>query len=324
MQRIADELNAAGVRTVNGRLFTSKLLNNLFKNRDYIGEYCYAGHVILGGMPQIVDDVTFDEMQKMFAMNRHRGAKTKTELAAMSSEAPDYWLTAGWLRERCGAPMEGVSGTSKTGRKYRYYYCLNQRKKQCTAKPVRKDLIEDRVTLIVESFLENTQMLASLAVDMADHYRQTHGRAREILNGLESRRNDVESKLANFVNAIAMGIMNQSAAAAMASLEEQKQELDAAIQAEHVKAALFEDEASIGAFYKRFARETMGSRETRDLLFEYFIDKIFVGDKTLTIASWFFDGGQAITLDDLPEAKQTGEVLNIEFDTSPSGGAAGN
>ncbi|MEE8703351.1 hypothetical protein [Bifidobacterium crudilactis] len=84
---------------------------------------------------------------------------------------------------------------------------------------------------------------------------------------------------------------------------------------------LFEDEASIGAFYKRFARATMDSRETRGLLFEYFIDRIFVGDKTLTIASWFFDGGQAIALDDLPEAKQTGEVLNIEFDTSPSGGA---
>ncbi len=202
-----------------------------------------------------------------------------------------------------------------------YHYCLNHRRKQCTAKPVRKDLIEDRVTLIVESFLEDTEMLASLAVDMADHYRQTHGRAREILDGLESRRNDVESKLANFVNAIVMGIMNQSTAAAMASLEEKKQELDAAIQAEHVKAALFEDEASIGAFYKRFARATMDSKETRDLLFEYFIDRIFVGDKTLTIASWFFDGGQAITLDDLPEAKQTGEVPNIEFDTSPSGGA---
>jgi hypothetical protein len=46
--------------------------------------------------------------------------------------------------------------------------------------------------LIVESFLEDTEMLASLAVDMADHYRQAHGRAREILDGLESRRNDVE------------------------------------------------------------------------------------------------------------------------------------
>lgn len=121
-----------------------------------------------------------------------------------------------------------------------------------------------------------------------------------------------------------MGIMNESTAQAMASLEEQKKELDAAIQAERVKATLFEDEASIGTFYKRFARATMDSKETRDLLFDYFIDKIFVGAKTLTIASWFFDKGTAITFDNLAEAKQTGEVLNIEFNTSPSGGAAGN
>ena len=71
----------------------------------------------------------------------------------------------------------------------------------------------------------------------------------------------------------------------MAALEEQKKELDAAIQAEHIKATLFEDEASIGAFYQRFAHATMDTRETRELLFEYFIDKIFVGATTLTIAS---------------------------------------
>lgn len=299
-------------------------LNKLLKNRAYIGEYCYAGHVIAGGMPQIVDDATFDEVQKMFALNKRRGAKTKAELAAMSDTAPDYWLTGRLVCERCGAPMEGVSGTSKTGRKYRYYYCLNQRRKRCTAKPVRKDLIEGRVAEIVESFLEDTEMLTSLAVDMADHYRRTHGRAQGILTGLESRRDEVEAKLANFVKAIAMGIMNESTAQAMASLEEQKKELDAAIQAERVKATLFEDEASIGTFYKRFARATMYSKETRDLLFDYFIDKIFVGAKTLTIASWFFDKGTAITFDNLAEAKQTGEVLNIEFNTSPSGGAAGN
>lgn len=153
MHKIAEGLNASGVRTVNGRQFTAKTLNKLLKNRAYIGEYCYAGHVIAGGIPQIVDDATFDEVQKMFALNKRRGAKTKAELAAMSDMAPDYWLTGRLVCERCGAPMEGASGTSKTGCTYRYYYCLNQRRKRCTAKPVRKDLIEGRVAEIVESFL---------------------------------------------------------------------------------------------------------------------------------------------------------------------------
>ncbi len=212
--------------------------------------------------------------------------------------------------------MEGVSGTSQTGRKHRYYYCLNQRKKKCTAKSVRKDEIEERVAAVVESFLDDTEMLASLAVDMASHYRETHERGRDVLEGLEARRKDVEAKLGNFVKAIAMGIMNESTAEAMSSLEQQKKELDAAIQAEHVKAILFEDEAWIGTFYQRFAHATMAP-QTRDLLFEYFVDKIFVGAATLTIASWFLDHGAEFTLDDLNEMKETGEVLNVEFNTSP-------
>ena len=324
MQQIADQLNAAGVRTVNGYRFTSKTLNKLLKSRAYIGEYSYAGHVVEGGMPQIVDEETFDAVQKMFTAHKRRGAKTKAELAAMGDEAPDYWLTGRLFCERCGASMEGVSGTSKTGRKYRYYYCQNQRKKKCAAKPVRKEAIEARVVQLVEGFLQDTAMLASLAVDMAAHYRETHARGAEVLEALEARRKDVEAKLANFIKAIAMGIMNESTAEAMASLEEQKKELDSAIQAERVKATLFEDEASIGAFYQRFAHATMDTAETRDLLFEYFVDKIFVGVDTLTIASWFFDRGAEIRFEDLAEAQQAGEVLNVEFDTSPRGGGGGN
>ncbi len=322
MQKIADELNAAGVRTVNDRRFTPKTLNKLLASRAYIGEYSYAGNVIDGGMPQLVDVATFEDVQKRFAVNKRRGAKTKAELSALGDDAPDYWLTGRLFCERCGGPMEGVSGTSKTGRIYRYYYCLNQRKKACTAKSVRKDQIEDRVVEIVESFLDDVEMLASLAVDMAHHYRETHARGQDVLKGLEARRSDVEAKLANFVKAIAMGIMNDTTAQAMASLEEQKKELDAAIQAERVKATLFEDEASIKAFYQRFAHATMDTPETRDLLFDYFVDKIFAGAKTLTIASWFFNGGAEITHEDLAEARKKGEVS--EFDTSPRGGDGGN
>ena len=38
-----------------------------------------------------------------------------------------------------------------------------------------------------------------------------------------------------------------------------------------------------------------------DLLFEYFIDKIFGGATTLTITSWFFNHGAEFALADLDE-----------------------
>lgn len=76
-----------------------------------------------------------------------------------------------------------------------------------------------------------------------------------------------------------MGIINETTAGAMRALEERKAELDTAIQAEHVKVALHEDETSIGAFYQRFAKARVDEPEVRDLLFEYFIDKIWVGPR---------------------------------------------
>lgn len=244
----------------------------------------------------------------------------------MGDDAPDYWLTGHLWCERCGAPMEGVSGTSKTGRKHRYYYCLNQRKKRCTAKPVRKDDLEARVVQIVEGFLEDTEMLASLAVDMADHYRATHGRREAALEALEAQRRDAEKKLANFIKAIGMGIFNEDTQAAMEALRAQKDELETAIQTERVKAVLAEDESSIGAFYARFAKATMDTVETREQLLGYFVDKIFVSAETLSIASWFYEHGTEITHDNLVQAKETGDVLTLsrEFDTSPSGGDGGN
>lgn len=191
------------------------------------------------------------------------------------------------------------------------------------AEAVRKEQLESRVASIVESFLDNTEMLASLAVDMSDHYQRSHGQGQEMLKGLESRRNEVEAKLANFVKAIGMGIINDSTQEAMATLEEQKKELNAAIQAEHVKESLFEDEASIGTFYRRFAHATMGDAETRELLFDYFVDKVFVGADSLTVASWFFDHSETKIQGVHVDPKEAGEALNIEFVTSPSGGDGG-
>ena len=332
MQKICDQLNAQGIRTTRGYRFTPKNLNKMLKNRAYIGEYAYGGYIHENGMPRLVDDLTFDEVQRRFAINKRRGAKTKAELAAQGENAPDYWLTGRAYCLTCGGPMEGVSGTSKTGKTYRYYYCLNQRKKKCLAKTVRKDEIEVRIEEIVASFLADPEMLASLAVDLADHYQKTHGRGDDVLKALEARRADVEKKLANFVRAISQGIFNDTTAEAMCSLEEQKRELDAAIQAEHVKATLYEDKASIGAFYKRFAEATIDTPETRDQLFEYFVDKVFIGREQIIIASYFHDSAAPIEFEDLEEAltsgHRAGEVRTYarkrEFDTSPSGGDGGN
>ena len=78
------------------------------------------------------------------------------------------------------------------------------------------------------------------------HYRETHARGRTSSRGRRPA-GSVEAKLANFVKAIAMGIMNDARAQAKDPMQEQK-------KAEWVKATLREDQASIRTSYQRIAR----------------------------------------------------------------------
>ncbi|WP_455134776.1 hypothetical protein [Schaalia cardiffensis] len=88
---------------------------------------------------------------------------------------------------------------------------------------------------------------------------------------------------------------------------------------------LDKDEVSIGAFYQRFAEATIDTSETRDQLFEYFVDKIFIGRDQIVIASYFHDSARPIEFNDLEEALISGhrarEVRTYarkrEFDASP-------
>ena len=72
--------------------------------------------------------------------------------------------------------------------------------------------------------------------------------------------------------------------------------------------------------------------ETHDQLFEYFVDKIFIGRDQIVIASYYHDSAQPIEFEDLHEALRSGDrsgevrtyARKQEFDTSPSGGDGGN
>lgn len=88
----------------------------MLTKRAYIGEYYSKLKVIPGGMPQLVDDETFEVVHRRMTVNKRRGARTKAQLSALADDAPDYWLTGRMYCRNCGASMQGVSDTSKTGK----------------------------------------------------------------------------------------------------------------------------------------------------------------------------------------------------------------
>lgn len=309
MVDIVNSLNAQGVRTNRGVKFSINTVTKILKNRAYIGEYHFGEYVIPGGMPGLVDPATFDKVQTKLIRNKRSGSQRRAVM--QTEEAPRYWLTGKLFCGECGASMQGVSGTSKTGAKYYYYSCKKQRAKVCRKKPVRKEWIEKVVTNVLTALLDDTELIASIAVDAADYYK-TNYRDTGYLESLEAERKNVEKALNNFVKAIEAGIYNDATQKRMLELEEEKSSLTEAIEAEKIRKALCADEHSIQAYFDKYLHVDLNDPETRDAVLEYFIDKIFVYDDNIIITSWLSDDKTDIPFDLLNKELQNAK--NEVFD----------
>ena len=318
MQTICDELNAQGLRTTRGAKFGVKTMNKMLQNRAYIGEYRHGDIVVEGGMPVLVDEETFEKVQRKFAENKRKGSQRARGMD--ENDVPRYWLTGKVYCGKCGNTLQGVSGTSGTGRTYYYYYCSAQRRKQCTLKKVRKEKLEDAVTMILRSILHDSENLMSLAVDAAAYYEKNY-RDTGYLDGLEAKRREVEKSLANLVKVIESGLISETVTERLVQLEEQKRALNEAIEAENIRAALCEDEHTIKAYFEKFLHADFDNPETRDQVLEYFVDKIYLTDDGLVVTSWYSEDRTEVTWDMLygedgnPFVK--GEA--VKFDCFPFG-----
>lgn len=318
MQSICDEFNEAGLRTSRGNPFGVKTMHRMLKNRAYIGEYRHGEFVVPGGMPALVDEETFDRAQKRLAENKRKGSQRARGMD--EDGAPRYWLTGKLYCGECGETMQGVSGTSKTGRTYYYYYCSAQRKKLCTKKKVKKDWIEDLVTDVLRYIIDDSENLMSLAVDAAVYYKE-HYKETGYLESLEARRKEVEKGIANLMKAIEGGALSDTLIERLNQLEAQKASLNDAIQAENVKVSLCEDEHSIKAYFEKFLHADFDNPETRDKILEYFVDKIYLYDEKLVVTSWYSEDKTEITWDMLKGADGDPFVKGeaAEFDCFPLG-----
>jgi DNA invertase Pin-like site-specific DNA recombinase len=130
---LIEDLDRRGVRTkrlrlVDGRIrggirFGTGALAHLLKNRFYIAEVAYRGHIHRGGHPPIVDRELFEAVQVRLADNT-------VERRARLRGSPS--LLAGRLFDDRGNPMS-PSHTRKDGVRYRYYVSqaiLQQRKSE--------------------------------------------------------------------------------------------------------------------------------------------------------------------------------------------------
>jgi len=304
LAEISKELHEQGVAATLERKFTIESLRAILHNEAYIGIYKRCGFVIEGGMPTIVTQEIFDKVQKRFDENKRKGTQRAKELGG--DEAPRYWLTGKLFCGECGSGMQGISGTSHTGKIHYYYSCAEYRRKKCKKRNIRKDIIEKTVADFLVDILGDTANRAGLAVDAADYYKERYTNTGYI-DSLKAEKKETEKKLSNIVKAIERGTISDIILKRLAELEVQDKALAETIATEQIKKDLTEDEHSIQAYFEKYSDVDIDKREMREELLDYFIDKIYVYEDHLDITGWFTGDKQTIAW---------GELANVDFESS--------
>ena len=285
MQKICDMLNSEGRKTLLGNKFTINSIRTILHNDAYIGYYRYSDVVIEDGMPKIISKELFEEAQKKLAHNKKFGAQNARGLD--DNEEPRFWLTGKLYCGECGDSMQGTSGRSHTGTKYYYYSCNDHHKGKkgngCKKRDVKKQWIEDIICKVLSEFLQNTENLASLAVDLADYYKKEHA-DKHYLESLQADLKTTESALKNVIKAIMAGASGETINSELNKLESQKKALMEAIEVEKAKSHVLE-EHTIHEFFEKFKNADMNDVENRDIVLNYFVDKIYLYDDRILITS---------------------------------------
>lgn len=285
--QICETLNAQGIRTSRGVPFNKNSLRKMLQNKRYIGVYTYKDKEIPGGMPRIIEDDLFYQVQEIMGKNKKAPAHAKAR--------QEYLLTTKLFCGKCRDMMTGIKGNSHTGRAYYYYKCNSAKQKKCNKKAVQKDYIED---LVIEECRKqltpaNIDKIAREVVALCEREKDTSG-----LKRIEKLIRENERKQRNLMNAVSE--------CEIESVRKSLYEEISRISAEHdaLKSEYAIEKAGtvsltiteVKFFLSQLRKGNIDDISYRKTLINVFVNAIYLYDDRVVI--FFNSGDKPVTVDD--------------------------
>ena len=306
MKEIKDHLNDLGVTTVRGKPADLNFVSGILHNRKYIGEYKYRDIIVPDGIPALVPQDLFERVQEKMEKNKKAPARHKAE--------DDYLLTTKLFCGTCRSFMVGESGTSAAGgRKYHYYRCVNTKKrKTCDTKhkSIRKEPLETAVVMAVKEMIMDDDFVEYFA-DLA---MELQGKESSELPALRKQLSDTEKGIENMLNAIQMGIINDSTKRRLDELEAAKQKLELSIIREEIRKPVFSRD-QIRFFITQFRSLDISTLEGRRRLIDGFVNSIVVYDDHILVTINYKDKAKRISFKEIESSDLSslgGPMKNLE------------
>ena len=274
---IARDLNKRGIKTARGGSFGKNSFQSILRNERYKGTYIYADMKFPNAIPRIVSDELFDEVQAILGHKEKRGHRPAIE---------DYLLSGKLFCGHCKDQMIGTSGTSHTGKIYRYYTCNNSPKK-CDKKNVKKEFLEP---LVLETC---RQMLTDDIIDsvvLAIIEQNERDQETPVIVKLQDEIKDMEKRIERLLDQIEEGSGSTSLGERLAQRELELENLRKQLKREEGKQRKI-DPVLARHFLEGIRSSRVESTDYDKLLVNAFIDRIYLYDDHFRILLNHSDSG---------------------------------
>lgn len=290
---IIDALNAKGYRTRRGVPFAKNSLYTILRNERYTGVYIYVKDStknskgkyvrhgeyepdavirIPGGIPAIISEDDFHQVQAKMKERQHKAAKF--------SAKQEYLLSGKIYCGECGSPYAGNSRKPRPDHPlYVSYKCTrrNQRDTTCTNSEINRDKLEQIVLDKLSNILFNPKMIPALVTEYNTYIASKNGGAQERMDALRKEIRDTERKINNAVN-----LMIETGSAALKNklceLEQTKERL--LFELSETEAALKQSEFSEDQirrlFHKAKQQLKNGTLANRRMVIDQYINKVLI------------------------------------------------
>lgn len=276
---IYTDINNEGYRTLTGGKFNKSSLRRMLQNEKYCGVYKYDDIRVEGGIPAIVDKITFEKAQKMLKLHHEKPAATKIE--------GGFLLTGKIYCGHCGEPMTGDGGTSKTGRVYQYYTCNNKRLKKCDKERVAKQRIEDAVVNALINVVKDDKIVSLFA----DKYLEWQDKQQKEApkSGLDDRLKTIETSIKNTMSLIDSGFVTDSIKKHLVELEAERIDVENGIAIELMKSPTL-SRADVVNFLKQFRDGDVNDVSWRIYLVDTLLQAVYLYDDGKMLLHLNFSG----------------------------------
>ena len=228
-----------------------------------------SAEIITEGMPRLISDELFDDVQEVLGDKAHHGHRPAIE---------DYILTGKLYCGHCRDLMKGTSGTSHTGKTHRYYTCSNAPKK-CDKKNVRKEDLEPLVLDTCRGLL--TDEVIDSVVAAVEEQNRLDQESPAIIR-IKGDIKDIEKKIEKLLNQIEEGTGSARISERLKKREDGLEILKRGLKKEETR-QLKIDPALVRSFLESLRNYSRDDLSYQKMLIKAFVDRIYLYDDHFTI-----------------------------------------